>query len=448
MENCEKQKKLLYKNKDGTFKRKAPPYNATDCKDEIKIGNNGEQYRSIKNDKGKYRWIKIKSTKVKKSSTKVKKSSTKVKKSSKKLNLPQNIWSNYDETLFYKLNIGSLKNTNCCFDYDDTLAYLRTSNPMPNVIDTLRQLSLKNNIIIFTNQKGVSSGKSTNEQVQSIIDKFCEKINIPISIFYSITDDKYRKPMSGMFNFAKNIFKKTKFKYYCGDAAGRLNDFSVSDLYFANNNKIKFMTPEEVFNNKKKMNLATKKIKDLYKEDVWINGILSNKRSILEYYNLKDLDKKLPILDVNKYKYLIINIGPQGSGKSTLSKYLSEKYDFGIISRDKLKTKSNMNKSFLNFKNSKKGIIIDNTNPTKKNRNLWINKLKNDNWKIIKIHIDIPKLLSFHLTRYRMFFGGSKIPSVAIHSYYKKLESDENCIVLDKAIIDHKFNHNLRFVWR
>jgi bifunctional polynucleotide phosphatase/kinase len=483
--------KYIAKKKDGSYARKGPPYPANECCGEIKKGNNGMMYKSVKNKKEVCVWKKIKIKKenkpkpkknkeelnqkilnlekekidlsnklkqyldksAKKKSPKKKspKKKSPKKKSPKNQNVKNNYWLNHD-TIYYKLNIKLIKKNNCCFDYDDTLAFLRTSNPRPNVIKTLQKLALDNNIIVFSNQKGVSSGKSTNEEVQSLMDKFCEKVNIPICIFYSTTDDEYRKPMIGMFNFAKTIFEKTKFKFYCGDAAGRPNDFSISDLYFANNANINFKTPEEIFDNRKNMKIATKKIKDLYKDDIWINGLLTNKRKILNYYTLSDLVKLLPNFDTDKNNYLIINIGPQGSGKSTVAKFLSSKYDFGIISRDQLKTASKMNKAFTNFKKSKKGIIIDNTNPTKKNRDLWSDKLKNEkNWKIIKIFIDIPKLLSFHLTRYRMFFGGAKIPSVAIHTYYKRLDLNnqlDGTIVLNKPIIDYKFNHNLRFVWR
>jgi dephospho-CoA kinase len=42
-------------------------------------------------------------------------------------------------------------------------------------------------------------------------------------------------------------------------------------------------------------------------------------------------------------------VGGQGSGKSTLSKYLNKKYHFGIINRDSLKTVSKMIKEFQNI---------------------------------------------------------------------------------------------------
>ena len=40
-------------------------------------------------------------------------------------------------------------------------------------------------------------------------------------------------------------------------------------------------------------------------------------------------------------------IGPQGSGKSVCSNYLEKTYKFKIISGDKQKTKSKMNKFYL-----------------------------------------------------------------------------------------------------
>ena len=46
--------------------------------------------------------------------------------------------------------------------------------------------------------------------------------------------------------FLENIwFKKNSF--YCGDAAGRKNDFSDSDKNFAKNIGIEFYIPEKIF---------------------------------------------------------------------------------------------------------------------------------------------------------------------------------------------------------
>tara|TARA_B100001250_G_C19581184_1_gene692103 strand:- start:337 stop:522 length:186 start_codon:yes stop_codon:yes gene_type:complete len=60
-------------------------------------------------------------------------------------------------------------------------------------------------------------------------------------------------------------------------------------------------------------------------------------------------------------------------------------------------------------------------------------------------------LESIHLTKYRKYYGGSKIPSVAIHKYYKNLEIPQNeegtVFKFSKALYNSEFdfNQNLRF---
>ena len=78
------------------------------------------------------------------------------------------------------------------------------------------------------------------------MNSFSESLDYSISFFYAISDDKYRKPMRGMYDLFRSLVDK-KVVYYCGDAAGRKKDFSISDLYFANNIGVKFKLPEEVF---------------------------------------------------------------------------------------------------------------------------------------------------------------------------------------------------------
>ena len=70
--------------------------------------------------------------------------------------------------------------------------------------------------------------------------------------------DQYRKPAVGSFEYMKKeIFPgldiSMKESFYCGDAAGRpktetrSKDFSDSDIKFAANVGLKFLTPEELF---------------------------------------------------------------------------------------------------------------------------------------------------------------------------------------------------------
>ena len=285
-------------------------------------------------------------------------------------------WTNYN-TCFYCLDEVSNQKSFISFDYDDTLCEKYTSNILDNVKNKLEELNKNYNICIFTNQMGISKERTTHEKVRDIMVDFKKKIGIPIQIFYSTEDDEYRKPMRGMYDLLVNLFKKVKMEYYCGDAAGRMGDFSIGDLYFANNCNLTFKTPEQIFQEKENpTNLFSKKKKtlELYQKDIWKNGLLNNPRNILEINNLNSIKEKLIF---TSKKNLVILVGPQASGKSSITKYLVDNYKFGIINGDTQKTKSKMNKAFKEYQSDKNldGIIIDNTNPTKKTRKEWIDKL-------------------------------------------------------------------------
>ena len=361
-------------------------------------------------------------------------------------------WSNQG-TCFYLLDEVNNKKPFIGFDYDDTLCEKYTSNILDNVEYKLKELIKNFNICIFTNQMGISKERTTHEKVRNILMDFKKKIGIPMQIFYSTEDDEYRKPMRGMYDLLFKLFEKVKMEYYCGDAAGRMGDFSIGDLYFANNCNLIFRTPEEIFQDKENpTNLFSKKKKalELYQKDIWDLGKLQNPRNILEINTLNSIKDKLIF---RSKKNLIILVGPQASGKSSITKYLVDNYKLGIINGDTQKTKSKMNKAFKEYQSDKNldGIIIDNTNPTKKTRKEWIDKLIDvKTWEIKIIFINITKLEAFHLTKYRMFYGGVKIPTIAINIYYKNLdipsEDEGDLIKINNAITNKKFNQNLRFI--
>ena len=103
--------------------------------------------------------------------------------------------------------------------------------------------------------------------------------------------------------------------YYIGDACGRKNDFSDTDIKFAENCKLKFKTPEIFF---KPTN---------YKQ--------SDKEATISYPNLKyydhdfleNLSNKISSKIKTKNKVLIMFIGFPASGKTFLRKYLMKKLD-------------------------------------------------------------------------------------------------------------------------
>lgn len=145
------------------------------------------------------------------------------------------------------------------FDLDGTIVKpQRTKFPrsiednvlMSNRIDILKQftnIDKSNTLVIFTNQKSHNNQKQlfnyqrVNHAITLLLDH-----GIPLVCLMSTSDDEYRKPNIGMWEILTKILK-IETAFYCGDAAGRANDFSDSDLKFAENIGIKFYTPEEIF---------------------------------------------------------------------------------------------------------------------------------------------------------------------------------------------------------
>ena len=142
-----------------------------------------------------------------------------------------------------------------CFDIDGTIITPKSGRKFPidendwkflydNTKEKLQELSKNNTIIFISNQAGLKTIEKRKLWIKKI-SRIINILGINISVFVSFDYDSYRKPLTGFFNkFIK--YDKTK-TVYCGDACGRKNDFSDSDMKFALNLGIKFITSEELF---------------------------------------------------------------------------------------------------------------------------------------------------------------------------------------------------------
>ena len=128
----------------------------------------------------------------------------------------------------------------------------------PEVIPKLKALHKDGFVIaVFTNQGGVAIGKTNPADLKIKFRNIQKEVTVPMSFFVAIgrSSDKrnaYRKPRKGMFWLCKEDvygFKKvdTAESFYCGDAAGRMSDFADSDIKFAVNIGLNFLTPEMFF---------------------------------------------------------------------------------------------------------------------------------------------------------------------------------------------------------
>jgi bifunctional polynucleotide phosphatase/kinase len=274
------------------------------------------------------------------------------------------------------------------FDLDSTLIETKSGDKFPrdandwkfmypNIKSELQRLQKEYNLVIFTNQKGLSD-KFKILQFNTKLNAIYAELSFEITTFIATEDDLYRKPHTGMY---KLFLELSKFKdddindlIYCGDAAGRKyadgKDFSISDLYYAFNIDAVFKLPEEIF----KQPLKNSKIVDIY-------DTINLKKYITNDPLPKDVSKQ-----VNRE--LVLLVGLPACGKSTITqKYYS---NYKKINMDTIKNKKKMMDMFTDYINHGYQIIVDNTNTKKEQRKQFIDIAKENKYTVKIIFQDIP----------------------------------------------------------
>ena len=351
-------------------------------------------------------------------------------------------FTKYD-TLYYHLE-PNLNNNIAAFDLDSTLIKTKSGKTFPKdkndwvllysnkTKEYLQKLYLDNySIVIITNQKGISNNKISLDNFIEKLENIKNTLNINFSVFISSADDIYRKPLTGIW---KLFLEKSQIKidydksFYVGDAAGRIysegatkrKDHSSDDLYFAYNIKSKFYIPEEFF----KENITEYTIDSFKFESV--NNDYNQFSNILN----------------NNTKTLILLVGAPASGKSYLANNIFKEYV--CINQDNLKTKKKCITETEKAMKNNNNIIIDNTNPTKETRQLYLDLANKYNYNKYIIIINIPKQAINYMNKYRVEkFNQKIIPKIAYNIYYKNYEipteDEANLIEYNNYFIDHEY---------
>ena len=300
------------------------------------------------------------------------------------------------------------------FDLDWTLIKTKSGKTFPinkddwtllynNVKEKLE--SLKDFIIvIFSNQMGISKGKTTKEELINKINNIYKELNIPFIFICSTEEDKYRKPMIGLFEEIQKIIKKniiTNESYYVGDMAGRKNDKEDTDRKFAINLNFAFYTPEEYFLNEKKAEFK-------------LHGYL------LDYNN--KIETKIQL---NNNKEIIVLSGLPAVGKSTLGKLLSSNNNYKFYSKDMNGTK--FLKLVEQSMNKNESIIVEGLFYTLTSRKEILSLANKYNYNKRVIKMNVPFELSLHLNIYRTLTSTTKkIPSIVYNMYKKNYTEFKN----------------------
>jgi bifunctional polynucleotide phosphatase/kinase len=180
--------------------------------------------------------------------------------------------------------------------------------------------------------------------------------------------------------------------------AGRPNDKYDTDLKFALNLKVKFMTPEEYF-----LDDNTK-----YK-------------SSLSGYQLDNFSTNTKLYIKPETQTMVVISGYPGSGKSHLAKKftkLSNSANFELFSRDDFGTK--FMKKLIESMENKKPVVIEglywNNESRKELKNLAEKYKYNSTYILVRTSYQ----LAYHLNLYRSLYENkNKVPEIAYMKYRK-----------------------------
>ncbi len=158
------------------------------------------------------------------------------------------------------------------FDIDNTITKTKSGKRFPTgpsdwvflydcVPQKLKELNDEGNkVVFFTNQAGIEKGKANPLDLEKKFEDIVNAVGIPIQVFVSTGNNKYRKPSPGMWKFMEancngGVAIEVNDSMFVGDAAGRAKnwapgkpkDISCTDRMFASNVGCSFATPEAFF---------------------------------------------------------------------------------------------------------------------------------------------------------------------------------------------------------
>jgi bifunctional polynucleotide phosphatase/kinase len=340
------------------------------------------------------------------------------------------------------------------FDLDYTIIKTKSGNVFPKnkndwelLNDQIKSklVELSKNpefiIVIFSNQKGVGTGKKGNISIKDFQDKIHnirKLLEFNFIFIASLEDDLYRKPRIGMYKYLKSEnglgIKIGKFNsFYVGDMAGRKNDKYDTDLKFALNLGIDFMTPEQYF----------------------LNKGFNEKRS-LTGYQLDNFSSNTKINITTEPNKMVIISGYPGAGKSHLAKKFiinsnsdsNESKPFELFSRDMFQNK--FHKKLEEAMNLGKPVVVEGLYADNSSRielkNLAAKYQYNTTYILVKTTYE----LAYHLNLFRSLSQNkNKVPEI-VYMKYRKIfeypeESDWGEIIEYHPHVSKKINKNFLY---
>jgi len=274
-------------------------------------------------------------------------------------------------------------------------------------------------ILFISNQNGLN-GDIRVATFKQKLSNIAQTLDFPFVIYAAMKKDGYRKPRTGMFEIhvdrhhAQDVVEMSS-SFYVGDAAGRPagwkpnapKDHADSDLKFALNLGIPFFTPEEYFVNEQ---VPTPVSFSFDPRTYKAEGL-----ALFSPTNTPFVQSSTP--------EIIVNVGYPGSGKTRIAeKYLIPK-GYVHINQDLIGSRDKCLAECTKAIKNKKSCVIDNTNPAKSTRALYIKLAKENGFRIRCFWHQADFDLAMHNNLFRQIVErGREIPVVAFNTFRSSFE--------------------------
>ena len=270
-------------------------------------------------------------------------------------------------------------------------------------------------LVIFTNQ--ATAGLTVERKMQHIF----ADLGFGILTFIA-TDIEYRKP-------SPKMFEKYKYEYapaietgfFIGDAAGREGDHDDTDLKFALNCGLEFITNTDWL-----ASTRTYIAPAIYRG--WEQ--LQQLRVDPGYYKFEESDNEMVLL-----------VGPPACGKTSFAKMYYPSY--AVINQDTVnKGKPGTRAQCLKLARllsicHPRRVIVDSTTADAK-RDEFITIARENNMRVKIYHFAYPLEFCKYLNGLRAYMGGKSVPAIAYNVYKKNMILPREYTPIDKFPYDDK----------
>lgn len=266
-------------------------------------------------------------------------------------------------------------------------------------------------IVVYSNI-AISERSINNKIILTDLIKLTKSVaahlEIPITFYFSVGHDQYRKPKISAFNCSEMAHQldSSKVEYVVGHAyVERKNE----DLEFANNLGVPFIASPDYF--------------DLEQEQIdWICQLQRHPLGICRGNLRLKLPREIQRQCGEMEKIAIMMMGPPASGKSTLAKLMEKRWNFKIVSHDLGNTLERVlfddnEDDFDSDSDSVSKIVIDNNHRDIIQRTSMVDNLKRNGFgEIILIQFKWPKWVCMTLCKLR----NRNTSENAINAYLKR----------------------------